>query len=163
MKEIKRDIIIYSVLLVTALVIYFRIIPDQVYLSSAAAAESFSPDTFPRFAAVIFFLAALGGLLNSLWAYIEEKKKRGKTEIKRKTMATGREFLAEFIPYIVFIMVLIYGVMFSIVGFIPATIIVPPFILALVGCRKWQFYGIYYIFVAVLYILFKYVLLVPIH
>ena len=57
---------------------------------------------------------------------------------------------------------LVYAVLFIQIGFIPATVIVPPVILFAVGCRKWSYYGIYYAFAAVMYLLFRYVLLVPI-
>ena len=39
---------------------------------------------------------------------------------------------------------------------------VTPVILFAVGCRKWSYYGIYYAFAAVMYLLFRCVLLVPI-
>ena len=65
-KEIKRDITVYILLMIAAAVVYFWVIPNQIYLSGSAKAETFSPDTFPRFVTVVFFLSALGGLVNAL-------------------------------------------------------------------------------------------------
>ena len=121
-KEIKRDITVYILLMIAAAVVYFWVIPNQIYLSGSAKAETFSPDTFPRFVTVVFFLSA----------------------------------------YIVFLLVLLYGILFAKLGFIAATAIVPPVILLVIGCRKWHYYLIYYAFAAALYALFKYLLLVPI-
>lgn len=165
-KEIKRDMAVYAVLIVAAVVVYFWIIPTQIYLSGSAKAETFSPDTFPRFITIIFFLCAVGGLLNSFRLYQKERR-RGKAEKAAEheesaRPCTKKDRLAAFIPYIVFLLVLGYGILFSRIGFIAATAIVPPLILFVIGCRKWHYYLIYYGFAAVLYLLFKYLLLVPI-
>ena len=65
-------------------------------------------------------------------------------------------------PFIVFALVLLYAVLFMMIGFIPATLVVPPVILFVIGCRKWHYYPIYYVFAALMYLLFRYILLVPI-
>lgn len=166
MKEIRRDIIVYSVLLAAAVIVYVWVIPNQIYLSSSAAAESFSPDTFPRFAAIVFFLAALGGLANALRLYRGEKQKEKEQESKERGMEkhsrTKKEIFAELVPYLVFGLVFVYGILFSKIGFVPATVIIPPLVLFLIGCRKWHYYGIFYAFAGILYLLFRYILLVPI-
>lgn len=162
MKEIKRDLIVYSVLILAALIVYFFIIPNQIYVSSSAAAEAFSPDTFPRFAAIIFFIAAVIGLLNSIRLYIAARNLETIQEKTQPVPSTTKERLASLIPYLVFLLILLYGILFYKFGFILATVTVPPVILLSVGCRKWQYYGIYYAFALVLYLLFRYILLVPI-
>lgn len=162
MRERKRDLIVYSILLAAALIVYFWVIPNQIYLSSSAAAESFSPDTFPRFAVIIFFIAALGGLVNALRLYVGERRKAVEQKKEEVQSRTKRELFAEAIPYLVFGLVLLYGILFAKIGFIPATVVIPPLVLVLIGCRKWHYYGIFYIFTGILYLLFRYILLVPI-
>lgn len=161
-KEIRKDMVVYAVLMVCAIIVYFWIIPTQIYLSGSAKAEAFSPDTFPRFITIVFWLAAAGGFLNSLRLYRRECKKDGDSSENIDQPHAPSAKLAAFIPYIVFLLVLVYGILFSQIGFIAATAIVPPIILLIIGCRKWHYYLSYYIFAAVLYLLFKYLLLVPI-
>ena len=162
MKEIKRDLIVYSILILTALMVYFFIIPNQIYVSSSAAAESFSPDTFPRFATIIFLIAAVVGLLNAVRLYLATRSLEITQEKTQQPKSTTKERLASLVPYLVFLLILFYGILFYKLGFILATVIVPPVILLLIGCRKWHYYGIYYAFALVLYLLFRYILLVPI-
>lgn len=162
-KEIKRDITVYILLMIAAAVVYFWVIPTQIYLSGSAKAETFSPDTFPRFVTVVFFLSALGGLVNALRLW--KKACRQEAAQTARSAAESKEKIdwkAALIPYIVFLLVLLYGILFAKLGFIAATAIVPPVILLVIGCRKWHYYLIYYAFAAALYALFKYLLLVPI-
>ncbi len=70
--------------------------------------------------------------------------------------------MAELIPLGVFALALVYALLFKYIGFIPATILVPPVLLLLLGCRKWYFYAAVYVFSAVMYAVFRFVLLVPI-
>ena len=166
-KEIKRDMAVYAVWIAATVLFYFFVIPNQVYLSGSAKAESFSPDTFPRFVTIVLFLAAVGGEVNA-WRLYRRQSRLGAQGAGRTAKArsaggkAGREHLAAFIPYIVFLLVLAYGVLFAKLGFIAATAIVPPVVLLVIGCRKARYYLIYYVFAAVLYLLFKYLLLVPI-
>ena len=166
-KEIKRDMIVYALLIVASVIFYVWIIPAQVIITGSAKSEKFNPDTFPRFVTIVLFLSALCGFLNCLRLDRREKRRMvqsaevpetaGPTESK-----TTRDRLATFIPYVIFLLVLLYGILFARFGFIPATIIVPPIVLFVIGCRKWHYYVILYVFAAVLYLLFKYLLLVPV-
>lgn len=162
MKEIKRDLIVYCVLILAAVMVYFFIIPNQIYVSSSAAAEAFSPDTFPRFAAIIVFIAAVIGLLNSIRLYLAARSLETVQEDTLHAPRTTKERLASLIPYLVFLLILLYGILFYKLGFILATVTIPPVILLFIGCRKWHYYAIYYAFTFVLYLLFRYILLVPI-
>ncbi len=162
MKEIKRDLIVYCVLILAAVIVYFFIIPNQIYVSSSAAAEAFSPDTFPRFAAIIFLIAAVIGLLNSIRLYLAARNLENTLKETKHIPSTAKERIASLIPYLVFLLILLYGILFYKLGFILATVTVPPVILLSIGCRKWHYYGIYYAFALILYLLFRYILLVPI-
>lgn len=161
-KKARGDIILYGILTVAGIVFYKWIIPMQIYVSKAASAEAFSPDTFPNAATILFTVAALIGFVYAIFCYWKAVKAEGKPEKTGEKM-TRREFVGIFIPFIVFGLVILYAVLFSVIGFIPATIIVPPVILLVIGCRKWSYYAIYYVFAAVMYCLFRYILMVPIH
>ena len=161
-KKARGDIILYGILTVAGFVFYKWIIPTQIYMSKAASAEAFSPDTFPNAATILFTAAAFVGFVYAIYRYFKAVKAEGKPD-KSKEKLTKREFIGIFIPFIVFALVVLYAILFSKIGFIPATIIIPPIILFVIGCRKWNYYVIYYIFAAVMYCLFRYVLMVPIH
>ena len=110
---------------------------------------------------ILFILASLAGLILAIYHYCKAVKAEGKP-VREPVVRTRRETVGLFIPFIIFALILVYAVLFIQIGFIPATVIVPPVILFAVGCRKWSYYGIYYAFAAVMYLLFRCVLLVPI-
>lgn len=165
-KEIRRDMAVYAFFIVASIVVYFWIIPSQVYLSGSAKAEAFSPDTFPRFVTIVLFLAAAGGLANCLRLDLKARRSApaavSAEDGADAAQGAKRRWVGVLIPYIVFLFVLLYGFLFAKIGFIAATAIVPPIILFIVRCRKWHYYLIYYVFATVLYLLFKFILLVPI-
>ena len=160
-KKARGDIILYGIFTVVGVILYKWIIPTQIYMSKTASAEPFSPDTFPNAVTILFILASLAGLILAIYHYCKAVKAEGKP-VKEPVVRTRRETVGLFIPFIIFALILVYAVLFIQIGFIPATVIVPPVILFAVGCRKWSYYGIYYVFAAVMYLLFRYVLLVPI-
>jgi len=161
-KKAREDIILYSVLLVAAFVFYKWIIPTQIYMNALARMEKFDPDTFPNFATIFFMIAAIMGIVNSVIRYMKAVKVEGKP-VKEKVEKTQREKVGFWMPFIVFALVIIYIIVFAYFGFIPATAIVPPVILFVIGCRKSHFYAYYYGFVVLMYLLFRFVLSVPIH
>ena len=161
-KKARGDIILYSILFVVGIVFYVFVIPGQIYMSKTASAEAFSPDTFPNAVTILFTAASLCGLLLAVYRYRKAVRLEGKPA-KTKTSRTRREIVGIFMPFIVFALILVYAILFMYVGFIPATVIVPPVILFVIGCRKWHYYLIYYVFATLMYLLFRYILLVPIH
>lgn len=160
-KKARGDIILYAVFTVVGIIFYKWIIPTQIYLSKTAQAEAFSPDTFPNAVTILFIIASLAGLLLAIYRYHKAVQVEGKPQ-KDTTLKTKREIVGDFMPLIVFLLVLIYAILFMAIGFIPATLIVPPVILFAIGCRKWHYYPIYYVFAMAMYLLFRYILLVPI-
>lgn len=156
-KALIRDIILYAVFLVAAVLFHIFVIPSQTVISIAAKADSFSPDTFPKLVTKVIALFSAVGLLYSVVRYRNYSKKtggsRGETEEREKGWS---------IPFIVVALILAYILCFDRIGFIPATLVFPPLILFVIGGRNWKYYLIYYIFAAVMYMLFKYVMLVPI-
>lgn len=161
-KKARGDMIVYAVLSVASIIFYKYIIPTQIYMSKTASAEAFSPDTFPNAVSVMFIIASLCGLILAIFRYRKAVQVEGKP-VREKKVKTRKEIIGDLMPFIVFLFVLLYAILFMMFGFIPATIIVPPMILFVIGCRKWHYYPIYYAFAGSMYLLFRYVLLVPIH
>ena len=160
-KKARADMILYAVLTLSGIIFYKWIIPTQIYLSKTASAETFSPDTFPNTVSILFILASFSGLLLSIFRYHKAVQAEGRPQHDAAPKTT-REVIGGFMPFIVFALVLAYAVLFMRIGFIPATLIVPPIILFVIGCRKWHYYLIYYAFSTLMYLLFRYILLVPI-
>lgn len=160
-KKARGDMILYSVLVLVGIIFYVFIIPGQIHISKTAGAEAFSPDTFPNAVTILFIIASLCGLVLSVYRYCKAVRLEGKPQ-NNSGPRSRREIVGDFMPYIVFALVLLYAILFMKFGFIPATIIIPPVILLVIGCRKWHYYLIYYVFAALMYLLFRYILLVPI-
>lgn len=160
-KKARGDIILYAVLTVAGVIFYIFVIPGQIYMSKTAGAEAFSPDTFPNAVTILFVLASLCGLALSISRYSLAVKREGKPG-KNAVPRTRKEIIGEFMPFIVFALVLVYAVLFMKVGFIFATAVIPPVILFVIGCRTWRYYPIYYVFAAFMYLLFRSILMVPI-
>ena len=160
-KKARGDIILYSVLAIVGIIFYVFVIPRQIYISKTASAEAFSPDTFPNAVTILFVIASLCGLALAVYRYCKAVRLEGKPQ-KDAAPRSRREIVGEFMPFIVFALVLLYAILFMKIGFIPAPLIVPPVILFVIGCRKWHYYLIYYVFAALMYLLFRYILLVPI-
>ena len=59
---------------------------------------------------------------------------------------------------IIFALCVIYAVLFSMIGYIAATLIVPPIMLLVLGNRKWQHYVSVYAVGAAIYVVFVYLL-----
>ena len=156
----KSDTIVFAVLLVAAIFFYVWGIPSQIYMTATAKAELFSPDTFPRFATLVFIISAGIGLIISLYSYFKAIKEEGKPVREKKVWARN-DIYAMLIPYIVFVLCVIYAILFRRLGVILATALIPPIVLFAMKCRKWHYYIILYAFSAILYVLFKFVLLVP--
>ena len=163
LKKAKNDIYLYLFMIVLSLLVYFWIIPTQVQMNAMAKAETFSPDTFPRFVTMIWIIISVVGALWALRTYFQIKNEDGTECIAEKNKRTKKEMISNLIPYIFFVLAVVYGILFHMIGFIPSTIIMLPIMLFVIGCKKWSYYVIVYAFVALLYVLFRVVLHVPIY
>ena len=157
-KALIRDMILYALFLAAAVLFHIFVIPSQTVISIAAKADSFSPDTFPKLVTKVIALFSAAGLLYTLVRYARYCKAAAGTQ--EKTAAERKKGWS--IPFIVVALILAYILCFDRIGFIPATLVFPPLVLFVIGGRNWKYYLIYYIFAAVMYVLFKYVMLVPI-
>lgn len=160
-KKIKQDLFLYSLFIIVGTIFYVFVIPTQIHISRAAAAEKFSPDTFPNILTIMFVGASVLGLLLAIFRYFKFVKEYGKPDAEKTQMST-RERVGIFVPYVVFLIIVAYAIAFKHVGFIVATLIFPPLTLLLVQCKKWHYYVIYYVFATLMYLLFIFVLKVPI-
>ena len=157
LKKNWRDIITMSILMIISVMLYFVFIPTEIPLRSSWSGDVvFNSRTFPNILAISLFVVSFIGLLGGIKKII--RLKVSEAEIKKET--NGNRF-AVFIPFVVFALAILYGVLFIQIGYIGATIIVPPIIMFILKCRKWQYYFYVYVFAALIYVMFEYVLLVP--
>lgn len=171
-KKKKSDAILMAVILIIAIIIYFAIIPNQISMNKKTAAMSFNPATFPKILTLgIMIASGIGFILYTVQALKLKKQYSDEIAEDKKLMAAKRaemktkpfaERITPYVPYLTFILVLAYALIFNYVGFIWATVIIPPIMLFFFGSRKWQHYVAVYAFCAVMYCLFKFVLHVPI-
>lgn len=162
-KEAKKNIIIYTCMAVASIIIYYVIIPTQIHMNSTAKAEAFNPDTFPKFCTVIFFIASFLGVINTAFQYrkLLSVEDESSSDAKEKEQPK-KDILGILMPYIIFLLTLIYGILFKKIGFVLSTVIMIPIYLITVRCKKWSYYVIVYLFAALMYVLFKIILHVPI-
>ncbi|MBU9746880.1 tripartite tricarboxylate transporter TctB family protein [Lachnospiraceae bacterium ASD3451] len=156
-KKIRSDIVIYALLLLGCAVLYFWITPQQIAVKAAGASD-FTPRTFPNLLTMGIAIAAACGLATSAIKYSRFKSKESKTE---RTSFSRRDAAVLLAPYLTFILIIVYGVLFEKTGYILSTLLVPPVLMLLLGCRKWQLYLAVYGFAALMYVLFRFVLYVP--
>lgn len=157
MRKAKADMLIYTILMSICLLFYFWFIPAQVRVTKNSN-QVFTSRTFPRFLVVALFIVALVGFCNALYQYITlRKQEKGREELP----ADGKKAWTHVVPVIAFALIMAYALMFKYVGFIPATLLVIPAFLALFRCKKWTYYAGAYGFCAVMYLVFVYVLGVP--
>lgn len=142
-----------------SLILLLWMIPSQIKVTAMMESESFTPRTFPYLVVGGLLVVSVIGFLNNLTAYIQARKEEGVVEKVKKTKA---EWKKELFPYFIFALIVLYGVLFNLLGIVIATLIVPPVILWFLRCRKWQMYVVFYVFAAIVYLLFTQVLLVPI-
>lgn len=155
--KIKKDIVMWSIFLVLGLLMTFVIIPDQIPVSPMLQKEYITPRTFPTAICVVLAVLSVVGLFDSILKYskIEKTERDGK-----ETWTKGKVYDSVF-PLLLFALVLVYALLFKYIGFVWASVIIPPIMLYLLNCRKWYMYLALYIFAAVVYAIFTAVLHVP--
>lgn len=168
----KRDAVLMGIILIAALVLYFVISPAQISMSKKTAAMPFNPATFPNLLTLgIIVTSAIGLVLYTVNClklkkqYADEIAEAKAERAAAKAAAAEAPFsvkIAPFVPYITFVLVLAYALIFTNFGFIWATVIIPPIMLFFLGSRKWQHYVSVYAFCAIMFAVFKFILKVPI-
>lgn len=126
-----------------------------------AATGAFTPRTYPDVCIVVILICCVIGLVKEIIHYCRSMKNDPEFSAGAKKWRdkTTREKLGVFMPWICICLCVIYAVLFDKVGFIPATIIIPPIILILLGDMKKPMHYVYvYGFCAVMYVVFTMIL-----
>lgn len=157
-KQNRRDMVTYSVLWIVSVFLYFVLIPQQIALRNSWSGDvNFTSQTFPRMLAVALFVIASLGVIQTVRKAIRWKKENGSgTRTEEKEGGYVRA-----IPLITFLVCILYVFLFGKLGFVISSAIVTPLLLALLRCRKWQYYASVYAFAACLYVVFRVILKVP--
>lgn len=162
-KKAREDLFVMLFFAVFCVFLLAYVIPHEIPVPAVAANQVFTPQTFPAFLSYGLALCTAIGLVKAIIEYVKIANEMREKGIKEEHKKLSREeLLGILIPYIVYVVVVIYGLLFKYIGFVWAAVIVPPVILFLVKDRKWQHYLIIYAFIAAMYALFKLVLHVPI-
>ena len=153
-QNIKANIIFASIFLLVSLWMLFFAIPSEIRLSSlwSTVDSGVNSRTFPYFATIIMGSAALIQLVNNIRKLIAQKK--SEEGVPKDKIVWANEIRA----LIVFALCAGYGILFITIGYIYATIIVPPIILFVLGSRKWHHYLTVYGVGALMYAIFQFLL-----
>lgn len=156
LKKAKNDFGLMLVLFVLSVLFFTVIIPGQIPLKSVWGADTtFTSRTFPNLLSIGMIIMSVIGMISSGVKIYRLKKLS--TQSDQPDDAREPVF-KRMIPYIAFLLILLYGVLFAKIGYIGATILVPPLLLYILGCRKKSYYLVVYIFAVVVYVLFRFVL-----
>lgn len=157
--QVKKDILMWAFFFAFGIMMAFVIIPKQIPVSAMLAKEYITPRSFPTAICLALSLVSFVGLASSIRKFLriqKEARAENAAEADRE-----RSLYDSIFPFLIFALIVVYAVMFKRLGFIWATAIIPPIILALLKCRKWYMYLALYAFAAIIYILFTVVLNVP--
>ena len=163
LKKARTDAILMLAIVLLSAAMYFYLIPREIPVSARSIQDPFTPRTFPALIVMGIGILALIGLVSYSLQYFRLKKAlqdlpaNGETGRKK----SAKEIIAVLMPYFFFALILLYYFLFTHMGYIPATLLVPPVMLLILGCRKWYLYAAVYVFSALMYLLFRFVLLVP--
>lgn len=163
-KKTKQDIVTMIILMIVSALFYFIFIPGQIRLSSVwSGSIPFSSRSFPYILSVGLFIVAGVGLANAIVSLIKLKKIMKLEEKTIENRRTDKKAIIKLVmPFIVYALILIYAILFKQIGYIYSTLIIPPILIFILGSKKWQFYLFTYIFAAVVYVVFKLILNIPI-
>ncbi len=152
-ENIYANIVFGALFLTLALYVIFIAIPTQINMAGRWSGDAgVNSRSFPYMASVVMgAAAAIQLIVNSIKLIVIKAKNREMPGIKIEWNKELRTIAA-------FILCVLYGLLFVNIGYIYATLIVPPIMLALLGSRKWQHYLSLYIVGAIMYVLFIYVL-----
>ena len=153
-KNLKANIVFAVLFVALSLFMIFIAIPSQISLSAKWSTVDSGVDsrTFPYIACVIMGSAALVQLISNVRKYIELKK--ANQEIPGEKIVWANEIRA----ILVFVLCVAYGILFDTVGYILATLIIPPIVLFVMGSRKWYHYLSVYGVGVIMYVVFIFLL-----
>ena len=159
-KKVREELFVMLFCTVGVAVLLFYVIPVLIKVPPAARKDTFTPQTFPYFLGIMMAICVVIGDIKTAIAYVKARKTAIANGILKQKAAkkTAHEVITECITWIVYLLVVLYGVGINRIGFIIPTILMIPVILLLMGCRKWQYYLYVYIFAAAIWAIFRFVL-----
>ncbi|MFI3207505.1 MAG: tripartite tricarboxylate transporter TctB family protein [Eubacteriales bacterium] len=149
--ETKKELFSSALLMIASLLMIVIIIPTGVSIQNLffSSDSIINGRTMPYIASALIFLSSLTQFLKTYFAY-------------RKGVQEESEFLptkADRIRVIaVMLLFVAFVVLFCTVGTIIAIVVILPLILYAAGVRKISYYAIIYLFAAICYVLFVYLL-----
>ena len=144
---------IFVTVLAVLMIVYF--IPGQIKISTALGVDqSFNAQTFPFFAAWVILIP---GVILTISSAVKLIRLKSEGTIKLPPVKFRDELRAIALIALFFL----YVLLFATLGYIPATVIVPPLVLWLLGSRDWRYYAAVYGVGVVVYVAFKYLMSVP--
>lgn len=153
-KRIKQNLLCAMAFLIFSIYLILEAIPRQISVGGGlAAAEQWADSrTFPYFAAWIMGVVALGEVILNAYQYWLSSKEEKAEESHNIPWRWEIRALA------VFGLCVVYTILFDAIGYLPATFLIPPLVLYVMGSRKWQHYLCVYGIAIVVYVVFRYVL-----
>lgn len=152
--NLKADAILAVIFVFLSIWMILVAIPGEISRSAtwSTVDSHVNSRTFPYFAAIIMGGAALVQLGKAAAQYLAQRR-------SHQEPVKGRIIWAKELRMIgVFLLCVLYGFLFIKIGYILATIIVPPLILLALGDRKWHHYLSVYAVGAIMYVVFQFLL-----
>lgn len=153
-----REMGLMGFIMILSLSMIYYIIPNYIKLTSIQAAESFTARTWPTLISWGMLIVSAIGFLSAATEYFIFIKKNGRAAQEK---LSAQELKGILFPYLIYVLIVAYGLLFRYTGYLIATVLIPPIMLWFLNCRKWQMYALLYAFGIVVFILFKFVLRVP--
>ena len=159
-KKAREDFLVMLVCAVLTALLLFYVIPVLIKVPAAAKKDVFTPQTFPYFLGIVIALCVVIGLIKTGIAFLKARAAAVANGciLEKGQKKSTHEIITSLIPWIVYALVVLYGVGINRIGFIIPTIVMIPVILSLLHCRKWQYYLYVYLFAGAMWAVFRYVL-----
>lgn len=159
-RKARENFIVMFICTVLVAVLLVYVIPYLIKVPAAAKKDTFTPQTFPYFLGVVMAVCALVGDIKYGIIFVKARKEalqNGCLKEKDPPKST-HEKLVKMMPWIMYLLIVLYGYGINKIGFIIPTAIMIPVVLMLLRCKKWQYYLYVYLFAAAIWAAFKFLL-----
>ena len=160
-KKAREELLVMLVCTVLVAVLLFYVIPVLIKVPKAALRDdSFTPQTFPYFLGWVMAVCVVIGDIKYGAAFVKARKEAHANGCIREKgeKKTPHEIIAALMPWIIYAVVVLYGLGINRVGFVIPTLCMIPVVLVITGCRKWQYFLYVYLFAASIWAIFRFVL-----
>ena len=160
-KKAREELLVMLVCTVLVAALLFYVIPVLIKVPKAALRDdSFTPRTFPYFLAWVMAVCVVIGDIKYGIAFVKARKEALESGCLKEKAAkkTAHEIIASVMPWIIYAVVVLYGVGINRIGFVIPTLCMIPVVLVIISCKRWQYYLYVYIFAASIWAIFRYVL-----